>query len=100
MAAEYCINNEILQQVMIMFSKTLSQSIATLITQSNSWEKHKAVGINDLCAIFGMERSSVLELCRKRDSPAFKIGGKTSPWMCFPEEMYKYLLKRTEGFKS
>lgn len=100
LSANTYINDEGIQQIATMISMAMSKSISDLFIQNCTWEKRKAVGIDELCKIFGMERNAMLRICREKDSPAFKNGKKTAPWLCFPDEMHKYLLKKAKQYKS
>lgn len=94
------ISEETFQYMAEIFSKSLAGSIASLIKENSSWGKKKAVGINEMCHIFGLSEATMVHICAEKASPAFKNGGKTSPWLCFPDEMHKYLLKKAIPYKS
>jgi predicted HicB family RNase H-like nuclease len=71
----------------------------------NSYRKggkmEKAVDIKTLSQIFGMSKNSIYEACRTKGSPAYKTGtGKTSHWVCFPNDMKVFLQKEAEKFKG
>lgn len=94
-------NKDLIQQVAFIFASTFRSALKDYITKEIEWDKKKAVSIDELCSIFGIGKSVMIEICRKKDSPAFKISqGKTSRWMCFPCDMLKYLQKSSVQYKS
>lgn len=94
------INEEQLRYIAGIFSQTLSKSIYDIIKENSIWERRRAVGIDEMCRIFNLGKVTMKEICAEKDSPAFKNGGRTSPWLCFPEDMHKYLLKKALPYKS
>lgn len=61
----------------------------------------RALTIPELCETFGVSKDSMYILCRTKGSPAFKSGsGRTSHWVCFPDDMKTFMQKISEPFKG
>lgn len=61
----------------------------------------QALDVIKLSEMFGVSKETIYEVCRTKGSPAYKAGrGRTSHWVCFPNEMKQFMQKLSEPFKG